>query len=90
MGGVDKRIVAAGKDAIRNELERLFPLVCEGGYIPSIDHSVSSDISWDSFRYYMETPRSRQRDPASHTNTTRHRTVSCAAPKPAPNTRPSG
>ncbi|MEI8242641.1 MAG: uroporphyrinogen decarboxylase family protein [bacterium] len=55
MGGVDKRIVAAGKEAIRKELERLFPLVCEGGYIPSIDHSVSSDISWDNFRYYLET-----------------------------------
>jgi len=55
IGGVDKRIVAAGKDAIRRELERLFPLMCEGGYIPKIDHSISSDISWDNFRYYMET-----------------------------------
>jgi len=55
IGGVDKRIVAAGKDAIRVEMERLFPLLCEGGFIPKIDHSVSSDISWDNFRYYMDT-----------------------------------
>ena len=55
IGGVDKRIVAAGKDAIKKEMERLFPLICEGGFIPKIDHSVSSDISWDNFRYYMET-----------------------------------
>lgn len=55
IGGVDKRLVAAGKTAIRRELERLFPLMCEGGYIPKIDHSISSDISWDNFRYYMET-----------------------------------
>ena len=55
MGGVDKRTVAAGKDAIRKEMERLFPLMCEGGYIPKIDHSISSDISWDNFRFYMET-----------------------------------
>ncbi len=55
MGGVDKRAVAAGKEAIKNEMDRLYPLMCEGGYIPKIDHSISSDISWDNFRYYMET-----------------------------------
>jgi uroporphyrinogen decarboxylase len=55
MGGVDKRAVAAGKEAIKKEMDRLFPLMCEGGYIPKIDHSISSDISWDNFRYYMET-----------------------------------
>jgi hypothetical protein len=55
IGGVDKRIVAAGKEPIRKEMERLFPLMCEGGFIPKIDHSVSSDISWDNFRYYMDT-----------------------------------
>jgi uroporphyrinogen decarboxylase len=54
IGGVDKRAVAAGRKAIDQEMERLFPLMCEGGFIPKIDHSVSSDISWDNFRYYME------------------------------------
>jgi uroporphyrinogen decarboxylase len=54
VGGVDKRIVAAGKEAISGELDRLLPLMCEGGFIPKIDHSVSSDISWDSFRWYIE------------------------------------
>jgi len=47
--------IPRGKEAIKKELERLFPLMCEGGYIPKIDHSISSDISWDNFRYYMET-----------------------------------
>ena len=55
IGGVDKRAVAAGKAAIRAEMERLFPLMCEGGFIPKIDHSISADISWDNFRYYMDT-----------------------------------
>jgi hypothetical protein len=41
-------------DCPDQEMERLFPLMCEGGFIPKIDHSVSSDISWDNFRYYME------------------------------------
>ncbi len=57
IGGVDKRIVAAGKEAIRAELERLLPLMREGGFVPKIDHSVSSDISWDNFRHYVETLR---------------------------------
>jgi len=61
VGGVDKRIVAAGKEEIRAELERLYPLMCEGGFIPKIDHSVSSDISWDNFRYYIDTLRELHR-----------------------------
>ena len=58
LGGVDKRIVAEGKEAIKAEMERLFPLMCEGGWVPIIDHSVPSTISWDDFRHYMDTLRS--------------------------------
>ncbi|RMD74751.1 MAG: hypothetical protein D6820_16135 [Lentisphaerae bacterium] len=61
VGGVDKRIVAAGKDAIRREMDRLYPVVREGGFVPKIDHSVSSDISWDNFRYYIDALRSLYR-----------------------------
>lgn len=57
LGGVDKRIVAEGKDAIRKEMERLFPVMAEGGFVPIIDHSVPSTISWDNFRYYIDTLR---------------------------------
>ena len=54
IGGVDKRGIAAGKDSIDSELERLRPVIEEGGYIPAIDHSASSDISWDGYCYFLE------------------------------------
>jgi len=53
-GGVDKRILAQGPQAIRTHLREFIPLIEEGGFIPTIDHTVPPDISWDHFRYYMD------------------------------------
>ena len=53
-GGVDKRELAKGHDAIRNHLRTFIPLIVEGGYIPTVDHTVPPDVSWDNFRYYMD------------------------------------
>ena len=52
-GGMDKRALAAGKDAIRTEvLSKVPPLIAEGGYIPGVDHGVPPDVSWENFCYY--------------------------------------
>jgi len=51
-GGVDKRAIAKGGRAIRDELKRLEPVVRDGGYIPGCDHGVPSDISWPNFVDY--------------------------------------
>ena len=51
-GGVDKRCMAKGGQVIRDELKRIEPVVREGGFIPSCDHGVPSDISWDDFLDY--------------------------------------
>jgi len=51
-GGVDKRAMARGGRAIRAELKRLSPVVHDGGYIPSCDHGVPSDVSWRNFVDY--------------------------------------
>ena len=53
-GGVDKRALAIGPAAIDAELERLKPLIHEGGYIPHTDHSCPPDISFANHAYYME------------------------------------
>lgn len=53
-GGVDKRALAAGPDAIDQELERVRPAVESGGCIPTVDHSVPPDVSWENFRYYLK------------------------------------
>jgi uroporphyrinogen decarboxylase len=51
-GGVDKRALAAGGAAITAELNRLAPVIQDGGYIPTCDHGVPPDISWPNFIEY--------------------------------------
>ena len=53
-GGVDKRVLARGPEAIRAHLREFIPLIEEGGFIPTVDHTVPPDVSWDDFRYYMD------------------------------------
>ena len=53
-GGVDKRVIARGPEAIKAHLREFIPLIEEGGFIPTVDHTVPPDISWDDFRYYMD------------------------------------
>ena len=42
------------KDAIRAHLKEFIPLIEEGGFIPTVDHTVPPEVSWDAFRYYMD------------------------------------
>ena len=51
-GGIDKRALAAGGAVMRAELERVAPLIREGGYVPTCDHGVPPDISWPNFIEY--------------------------------------
>jgi uroporphyrinogen decarboxylase len=53
-GGVDKRVLAQGPEAIDRHLRDLAPLVEEGGFIPTVDHTVPPDVSWPNFRHYLE------------------------------------
>jgi uroporphyrinogen decarboxylase len=56
-GGVDKRELAKDRHAIDEHLCALAPLVEEGGYIPTVDHTVPPDVPLDNFLYYMERKR---------------------------------
>lgn len=51
-GGIDKRAIAKGGDVLETELKRIEPLINEGGFIPSCDHGVPSDVSWPNFVAY--------------------------------------
>ncbi|MBA7528887.1 hypothetical protein ES705_21079 [subsurface metagenome] len=52
MGGIDKTKLKS-KELIDKELEEKVPFVLKrGGYIPSLDHVVPPDISWELFVYY--------------------------------------
>ncbi len=58
LGGIDKRELAKGKKEIERELLRQVPSLLEtGGYIPTVDHSVPPDVSYDNFLYYLEFKR---------------------------------
>ena len=52
--GLDKRTLIRGDArAIRAELDRKVPSMLERrGYVPCLDHHVSQDISWESYRIY--------------------------------------
>lgn len=52
-GGMDKFVVAKGKDAINRELDRVYPVVQDGGYIPHLDHMLPH-APFENYCYYME------------------------------------
>jgi hypothetical protein len=57
-GGIDKRALKKGKEAIRNEVMSKVPfLLKQGGYLPTVDHVVPPDIPFENYCYYMNTLR---------------------------------
>ncbi len=54
MGGVDKLKLIEGKEAIKEYLESLVPLVERGGYIPFCDHRCPPDVKYENYMYYLE------------------------------------
>jgi hypothetical protein len=55
LGGIDKREINKGPLAIDRELERRLPFLLQrGGYIPTLDHHVTPEISWPDFVYYRQ------------------------------------
>jgi hypothetical protein len=59
MGGIDKRELAKGKNAIDRELDRIWPCVEKGRYIPDLDHLVPDDVSWENYLYYCQSLKKR-------------------------------
>ncbi|MHC1694856.1 MAG: hypothetical protein AB9835_06235 [Eubacteriales bacterium] len=53
-GGVDKMELSKGRSAIDAHLASLIPLIEEGGFIPTVDHTVQPDVPLQDFIYYMK------------------------------------
>ena len=54
-GGFDKRIIAKGKEAIDREVDRIMPvMVKRGGYIPTCDHGVPEEVSFENYLHYRK------------------------------------
>lgn len=57
IGGVNKRALIAGKEAIREEIRRIKPYVLEGGWIPHVDHRCPPDVTFENYLYYLDVKR---------------------------------
>jgi uroporphyrinogen decarboxylase len=53
-GGIAKEAVMAGKREIDKEIDRLMPLIKEGGFLPALDDMVTPDISFENYSYFIE------------------------------------
>ncbi len=54
-GGIDKRILAKGKDAIDRYMDHILPVMKKrGGYIPTCDHDVPEEVTYENYLYYRK------------------------------------
>ena len=65
LGGIDKRAMIAGQEAIDAELSHVVPLFKDGGYIPWCDHHVPPDVSLKNYMYYVKRMKEATLDPDS-------------------------
>lgn len=56
-GGIAKRPLVEGGKAIDRELERIRPLLEQGGYVPHLDHLVPPDVPYGHYCQYLEKKR---------------------------------
>jgi len=52
VGHFNKMVMDRGEQAIREEFERLMPLMQSGGFIPSVDHQTPPNVTIDQYRLY--------------------------------------
>ena len=54
-GGVDKRELAKGQDAIDRLVDRIFPAMqARGGYLPTCDHGVPAEVPYEDYLHYRK------------------------------------
>ncbi len=59
LGGFDKHVLARGKQEIEQEVDRLTPVVEEGGYVPFCDHRIPPDVPLANYMEYLCLARER-------------------------------
>ena len=54
-GGIDKRELAKGKEAIDRMVDRIMPfMTAQGGYIPMCDHGVPAEVAFEDYLYFRQ------------------------------------
>lgn len=54
MGGFDKLQLGGGREAIKNYMKSLVPLVERGGFIPFCDHRCPPNVKQEDYLYYLD------------------------------------
>jgi len=57
IGGVGHTCLPRGPEAIDAEVQRLMPLVREGGFIPMLDDMIPPEVPFENYRYCIEAIR---------------------------------
>ncbi len=53
VGAFDKTVMHLGEQRMRQEFERLLPVMRSGGYIPACDHQTPPEVALDDYRLYL-------------------------------------
>ena len=57
-GNIDKRALIKGREAIQEEVMSKVPFLLEqGGYLPTVDHHVPPDVTFENYGYYINLMR---------------------------------
>jgi uroporphyrinogen-III decarboxylase len=53
LGAFDKTVMHLGEARMRQEFERLLPVMKQGGFIPSVDHQTPPGVSLEDYRLFV-------------------------------------
>lgn len=53
LGAFDKTVMHLGEERMRQEFERLLPVMRQGGFIPSVDHQTPPQVSLENYRLFI-------------------------------------
>ena len=54
IGGYDKLVMSEDSSAMAEEFERIFPVMRQGGFVPSCDHQTPPAVSLANYRIYVD------------------------------------
>jgi hypothetical protein len=54
IGGFDKTVMSKSEAEIRNEFERILPIMKAGGYVPGVDHQTPPEVSLENYLIYLK------------------------------------
>lgn len=54
IGAFDKMVMKKGEKAMKEEFERILPVMKQGGYIPGVDHQTPPEVSMENYRIYLK------------------------------------